>query len=63
MQRRHPAWTVQISGLVPMRGRGAHADTVAIGNVLTIVASPARDALRVVRANRIRGDGEDHVLD
>ena len=55
-------WTVLMSGLARMEGRGLRSDDVAVGKTLTIVASPARDEPRVVRANRIRSDGKDHVL-
>ncbi len=55
-------WTVLMSGLARMEGRGVHRDDVAVGRQLTIVVSPARDAPHVVRANTIRSDGADHVL-
>ena len=55
-------WTVLMSGLARMDARGLRNDDVAVGKVLTIVASPARDEAHVVRANRIRSDGKDHVL-
>jgi len=54
-------WTVLMSGIARMQGRGIDEATVAVGKVLTIVASPARGS-RVVRANRISSDGQDHVL-
>ena len=55
-------WTVLMSGLARMSQRGVERGTVAVGRTLTIVASPARDEPHVVRANRIDGDGEEHVL-
>lgn len=55
-------WTVLMSGLARMEGRGVHREAVAAGKQLTIVVSPARDEAHVVRANRIRGDGADYVL-
>ncbi len=39
------AWTVPMSGLARMDARGVDADTFAVGKVLTILASPARDEL------------------
>ncbi len=55
-------WTVMMSGLARMQGRGVDASMVAVGHTLTIVASPARDDPHTVRANRIRADGTEHVL-
>ena len=55
-------WTVMMSGIARMEGRGIRADTIAAGKELTIVCSPARDEPHVVRANRIRSDGVEHVL-
>ncbi|MEO8938800.1 MAG: DUF6152 family protein [Burkholderiaceae bacterium] len=55
-------WTVQMSGLARMESHGIGRGDVAVGKVLTIVASPARDEAQVVRANHIRSDGKDHVL-
>jgi hypothetical protein len=55
-------WTVMMSGLARMESHGVGRDDVAVGKVLTIVASPARDEPRVVRANHIQGGGKDHVL-
>ena len=55
-------WTVLMSGIARMESHGVDAATVAIGKTLTIVASPARDEAHVVRANRIRSDGKEHVL-
>jgi hypothetical protein len=55
-------WTVMMSGLARMESHGVGRDDVAVGKVLTIVASPARDEPHVVRANHIQGGGKDHVL-
>ena len=55
-------WTVMMSGIARMEAKGLRREDVAMGRTLTIVASPARDEARVVRANRIRSDGQDHVL-
>lgn len=62
----HVDWTVMMSGLARMEGRGVHRETVAVGRQLTIVVSPARAGgeaeAHVVRANRIRSDGAEYVL-
>lgn len=55
-------WTVMMSGLARMEGRGVEQRTVAVGRTLTVAASPARGERHVVRANRISGDGHDYVL-
>ena len=55
-------WTVLLSGLARMEGRGVRRDAVAVGREITIVASPARDEPHVVRADRIRSDGAESVL-
>ena len=55
-------WTVLMSGLARMEGRGLRSEALAVGRQLTIVGSPARDGPHIVRANRIAVDGEDHVL-
>ncbi len=58
-------WTVLMSGLARMERRGVTRSAVAVGKAIVVIASPARDAarvVRVVRANRIRCDGRDHVL-
>ncbi len=58
----HVEWTVMMSGLARMEGRGVHRASVEAGKALTIIASPARDEPHVVRANRIRSDGAEYVL-
>lgn len=55
-------WTVMLSSVARMQGRGLTQPVVAAGHALTIVASPARDGSHMARANRIRGDGKEYVL-
>ena len=55
-------WIVMMSGLARMQGHGIDEAMVAVGKPLIVVASPSRDEPHVVRANRIRSDGRDHVL-
>ena len=55
-------WTVQMSGPARMESRGLTEGAIAVGRVVTIIASPARGEAHVVRANRIRADDREYVL-
>ncbi len=55
-------WIVQMSGPARMESRGLTEAAIAVGKVVTIVASPARGDAHVVRANRIRADDREYVL-
>ena len=55
-------WTVLMSGLARMESRGVTEGMVAAGKAVTIVASPARGEVRVVRANRVLDGGHEYVL-
>lgn len=59
---RRTDWTVMMSGIARMEGRGLTPAVVERGARLRIDASPSRDVAHVVRANRIHRDGRSYEL-